>query len=305
MQVFGLPRHVIRAGAVASRIAAQLSRSEAAIRRDVLARWMDLRGHGLSARQAARGVGHSRSTLYRWLEEAEPKRRRPHRVRAEDLDARGRPGRPRKTWTPELVEAVERIWDDNPMWGKGKIVILLAREGVKTSASTVERILRSLAQRGVVIPVPTLRRRPGPRRLRLTMKDRHARRLPKGLKPTAPGELVQIDTLFVNVRPDKPVKQITAYDRSPSGWWDGSRSPPPPAPPPPSSTSSRSTSTPSPTASITTNPTRPSADEPQQNTSNPSAPETPPRPICAEPGQGDAVTGGGARPHMRRRCRTR
>lgn len=38
MQVFGLPRHVIRAGAVASRIAAQPSHSEAAIRRDVVAR---------------------------------------------------------------------------------------------------------------------------------------------------------------------------------------------------------------------------------------------------------------------------
>ncbi len=27
-----------------------------------------------------------------------------------------------------------------------------------------------------------------------------------------PGEVVQIDTLFVNVRPDKPIKHFTAYD---------------------------------------------------------------------------------------------
>jgi transposase InsO family protein len=199
MQVFGLPRQLIRAGAVASRIAAQPSGSEAAIRRDAVARWLELRRHGLTAEQAARGVGHGRSKLYRWQEEAEPKSRRPHRVRP-------------RTWTPELLETIERLRDDNPMWGKEKIVVLLAREGIRTSASTVGRILKSLVERGVVIPVPTLRRRPGPRRLRLTTKERHARRLPKGLKPTRPGEIVQIDTLFVNVRPDKPIKQITAYD---------------------------------------------------------------------------------------------
>ena len=37
------------------------------------------------------------------------------------------------------------------------------------------------------------------------MGQRHAKRLPKGLKPIRPGELVQIDTLFVNVAPDKAV----------------------------------------------------------------------------------------------------
>jgi putative transposase len=98
------------------------------------------------------------------------------------------------------------------MWGKTKIVVLLARQGIKTSASTIGRILKSLMDRGRVTPVPTLRRRPGGRRFRLTGKERHARRLPKGLKPTRPGELVQVDTLFVNVAPNKAVKHFTAYD---------------------------------------------------------------------------------------------
>ena len=61
-------------------------------------------------------MGQNRSKLYRWQTELEPKSRRPHRVRP-------------NTWTPDLVEAVERIRDDNPMWGKEKIVVLLAREG--------------------------------------------------------------------------------------------------------------------------------------------------------------------------------
>lgn len=199
MQVFGLPRHVIRAGCVSSRIAAKPSSGEAAIRRTTVERWRVLRAHGLTAEQAAAGVGHSRATLFRWARDAEPKSCRPHRVRP-------------KTWTLELVDAIARFRDDNPMWGKEKIVVLLAREGTRTSASTVGRILAHLVERGAVVPVPILRRRPGPRRLRPTTEERHARRLPKGLKPTRPGEIVQIDTLFVNVRPDTAIKHFTAYD---------------------------------------------------------------------------------------------
>lgn len=199
MQVFGLPRQIIRAGCVSSRIAAKPPSGVAAIRRTTVGRWMTLRSHGLTADQAAAGVGHSRAALYRWAKQLEPKSRRPRTVRL-------------KTWTPTLVKAVERIRDDNPMWGKAKIVVLLARERLVTSESTVGRILKSLVERGVVTPVPTLRRKPGGRRFRLTGKERHARRLPKGMKPTQPGELVQIDTLFVNVAPNKAVKHFTAYD---------------------------------------------------------------------------------------------
>lgn len=199
MQVFGLPRQVIRAGCLSSRIAAKPSSSVAAIRRTTIERWRTLRSHGLTAEQAARGVGHSRSTLFRWAKALEPKSRRPHTVRP-------------RIWTPKLMQAVQRIRDDNPMWGKQKIVVLLARAGIATSVSTVGRILKSLMDRGVVTPVPTLRRKPGGRRFRIIGPDRHARRLPKGLKPRSPGELVQVDTLFVNVAPNRAVKHFTAYD---------------------------------------------------------------------------------------------
>jgi hypothetical protein len=50
------------------------------------------------------------------------------------------------------------------MWGKRKLARLLKREGIKVSISTVGRILKSLIDRGVVIPVPRLRRKPGGRR---------------------------------------------------------------------------------------------------------------------------------------------
>ncbi|MEN9545020.1 MAG: hypothetical protein RLZZ598_1853, partial [Pseudomonadota bacterium] len=110
------------------------------------------------------------------------------------------------------VEAVEALRLDNPMWGKRKLAVLLMREGFKTSVSTVGRILAKLVKRGVVVPVPILRKKPGGRRFRFTHKQRHAKRLPKGLRPSKPGQMVQIDTLFINIRPHKPIKHFTAYD---------------------------------------------------------------------------------------------
>jgi transposase InsO family protein len=152
---------------------------------------------GLSAEQAAQAVGVPRATLYRWQRRAELHSRRPRRVRA-------------KSWTPALVEAVEALRLDHPMWGRAKLGPLVRREGFALSDATIGRIIAHLIQRGVVERVPILRRRKsaGARQWR----RKHALRLPKGTKATIPGELVQIDTLSINVRPDKAIKQITAYD---------------------------------------------------------------------------------------------
>ena len=144
MQVFGLPRHVTRAGALALRIAAKSLTNEAAIREDAVRRWRGARAAGLSADDAAAAVGVSRATLYRWTKRSEPLSRRPHNVR-------------RPQWTPVLAQAVEELRADNPMWGKRKLVWLLRREGFAVSASTVGRILKSLMRRGAVMPAPTLR----------------------------------------------------------------------------------------------------------------------------------------------------
>jgi transposase InsO family protein len=199
MQVFGLPGHVIRTGKLASRIAAKSPDNEAAIRRAAVVRWRQAMADGLTAAAAARAVGVPRATLYRWEKRPERRSRRPHRVRP-------------KTWSSALVRAVESLRRDNPMWGKRKLAVLLRRDGFAVSISTVGRILACLVKRGAITPAPILRRRPGGRRIRFTAAERHAKRLPRGLKPQRPGEVVQIDTLFVNVRPDKPIKHFTAYD---------------------------------------------------------------------------------------------
>jgi transposase len=141
MQVFGLPRHAIRAGALASRIAATSLSHEAALRLDAVRRWLAARRAGLSAKAAASAVGVSRATLYHWARRYEPKSRRPRRVRGPQ-------------WSPALVQAVEELHAGNPTWGKEKLAWLISREGVAVSASTVGRILKSLMDRGIVTPVP-------------------------------------------------------------------------------------------------------------------------------------------------------
>jgi putative transposase len=93
---------------------------------------------GLSAEQAARAVGVPRATLSRWEKKPEPESRRPHRLR-------------KRQWTHEMVRAVEDLRNDNPMWGKRKIAVLLRREGVCVSVSTVGRILAHLVKRGAVL----------------------------------------------------------------------------------------------------------------------------------------------------------
>jgi len=206
MKVFGLQAPVYRGAALASRLTAKTSEI-AADRRDAIARWQRARANGLSAEEAARAVGVARATLYRWSKRLEPRSRRPHRLR-------------RPTCTAALVQAVEQLRAEHPMWGKRKLTVLLRREGVAVSVSMVGRILKRLMNRGLVTPVPTLRRKPGGRRFRI-IGQRHAKRLPKGLKPSRPGELVQVDTLFVNLRPDKAIKHFTAYD--PIAKWTAAR----------------------------------------------------------------------------------
>lgn len=198
MQVFGLPGDVIRSGRVASRLlGAEASNIEASRRRDAVARWRRAIADGLTSEAAARAVGVPRATLYRW--EKQPIRRssRPHKLRA-------------RSWPPALVQEAERLRTDYPMWGRAKLAPLLRAQGFKVSDSSVGRIIKSLVERGVVTPVPTLRRRQSQHRHR--RKRPFAVRLPRDLVADRPGSLVQLDTVFVNVAPEKAIKHFTAYD---------------------------------------------------------------------------------------------
>jgi len=104
-----------------------------------------------------------------------------------------------------LVRDLRRTF---PAWGKDKLGPILQSQGYRVSLSTVGRILAYLKGRGEIGPVPL--RRASRRRRR---KGRPwALPLPKGYRPKAPGELVQIDTLVVSPLPGATIRQITAQD---------------------------------------------------------------------------------------------
>ena len=219
MQVRGLPRQIIRNGAAASRLlAAKTPNIEAERRRDAAARWRRAMANGLTAGQAAQAVGVPRSTLYRWEKSPEPRSRRPRRVR-------------QPKWPPALVEAVEAVRADNPMWGKRKIAALLKREGQAVSVSKVGRILRRLMARGVVVPVPILRRRPGARRFRFDGRQRYAQRLAKGRKARAPESWSRSTRSSSTSVPTGRSNTSPPTIRSPNGRSATSRPRHPPAPP--------------------------------------------------------------------------
>lgn len=198
MQVFGLPGHVIRNATAASRLlGAKTPDIEAQRRLDAVARWRAAMAKGLAAEAAANAVGHPRSSLYRWEKKPVCHSRRPKRLRA-------------KGWTSALIEAVEHLRLDYPMWGRAKLGPLLRREGFTASNATVGRIIKHLIARGVVQSVPDLRKRPTKRRW--SQKRRFASRLPKNLKSEATGDLIQLDTVFITLAPGKPIKHFTAYD---------------------------------------------------------------------------------------------
>jgi len=111
----------------------------------LLSVWQTLRAKGWTGQEAAQALGVSRATLYRWqqrlrqygLRGLEERSRRPRRCR-------------RRAWPVTLVQAVQRLREQYPRWGKAKLVVLLRRAGFATSASTVGRILASLQARGVL-----------------------------------------------------------------------------------------------------------------------------------------------------------
>lgn len=197
MQVFGLQRAVYQGARWSSRCDAATLDQDVLRRADAVMRWRTAMREGLSAAQAARAVGVARASLYRWEKHPQRKSRRPNSVR-------------KPQWTPALLEAVEALRRDYPMWGKAKLGPLLRAQGFAVSDATVGRILKALAARGAIDPVPLLRSKKAATRRKL--RRPHALRLPKGLKAKTPGALVQIDTLAIQIAPGVSLKHFTAYD---------------------------------------------------------------------------------------------
>ena len=198
MRVVGLPRSFYQLAKTV-----QVETPEARERLRWVNCWQTLRQQGLSSSTAAEALGLPRSTLYRWrkrLREVGPaglgtKSRRPKTVRG-------------PTWSPELSQAVLKLRERYPRWGKDKLVVLLRRQGWQVSTSMTGRILTRLKARGVLReplrPGVSTRRRPRPRP--------YAVRKPRDYQAREPGDIVQVDTLDVRPEDGLVLKHFTARD---------------------------------------------------------------------------------------------
>jgi putative transposase len=165
-------------------------RSREAKRRLAAIRWHE--AHGKHASLTARHFGLSRSTVYDWL-------RRYQRSGAQGLEERSR--RPRHvrqpTWSNELEQAVLKLREEHPRWGKDKLTVLLHDQGHQVSVSMVGRILTRLKRQGR-LPLADLRDPWMGSRLQIRP---YAIRKPRDYVPKAPGDLVQIDSADIRLLP--------------------------------------------------------------------------------------------------------
>jgi putative transposase len=166
--------------------------------------WMDFYRQTENAALTCRHFGISRQTFYRWH----------HRYDPMDLTSlesgSHRPRRCRRpTWSFPLEEKVLTLRLQFPRWGKDKLVVLLRREGREVSTSMVGRILIHLKRQGRLVEAP----RPGGKGSRRALRVRpYAVRKPKQYAVSAPGDLVQVDTMDVRPVPGMVFKQFTARD---------------------------------------------------------------------------------------------
>lgn len=165
--------------------------------------WLDYRKTH-TVKQTCLHFDIPRSTLNRWT-----KRFNPHDLATlEDRSSRPQTVRQR-TWGTREADAVLALRGQYPRWGKAKLAVLLARQGITLAVSMIGRILRYLRQRHLLVE---------PRPSRATPRSRHARpharRKPKGVPITKerPGDLVEIDTMRLSPLPGVVRSHFSAVD---------------------------------------------------------------------------------------------
>jgi len=145
---------------------------------------------------AARHFGLDRKTIRKWRDKfnqigmlaLNDKSHRPKNVRKPITDWR-------------TVSEIVKIRRQYPGWSKYKIRKILSRQNMVVSASTVGRVLKRKGLIGKKISVKRTKAAKNPRK-----------RFPKGLRIALAGDMVQMDTKYVNLIGGKRIYQFTAID---------------------------------------------------------------------------------------------
>jgi transposase InsO family protein len=169
--------------------------------------------HG-NARLTCRHFDISPQTFYRWKRRFDP-------LDLTTLEGEShRPLNPRTPQTPPaVVERILALRQRYPRWGKDKLAVLVRREGLKVSTSTVGRVMKRLRERGILVEPLNVRLAKLNRKRR--WKPRYAMRKPKDYAIDAPGDLVQVDTVQLRFREGDIRYQFSSRDAI--SRWDISR----------------------------------------------------------------------------------
>jgi transposase InsO family protein len=106
-----------------------------------------------------------------------------------------------------MVQAVQELREQYPRWGKAKLAVLLAHQGMLISESMVGRIISYLKARGVLrepVRKVTVRKR--------ARNRPYAVRKPKEYIARQPGDIIQVDTMDVRPLPGVAFKHFAARD---------------------------------------------------------------------------------------------
>mgnify|MGYP001565719494 CR=1 FL=1 len=154
------------------------------------------RVHGNNVSLTARRFGVTRETIIRWRD----------RFTKQGLvglnDVSRKPRRLRKPATSaEIVYRAVKIRKKYPAWSKYKIHALLRSESIVVSESTIGRILK---RRGLIDKKVSRKKSRSAKRPRA--------RYPRGMKISAPGDMVQMDTKYIMLVGGRKYYQFTAID---------------------------------------------------------------------------------------------
>ena len=167
-------------------------------------KWFDYyNSHGHNARLTCRHFDISPQTFYRWKRRYNPRRIGSLEDRSHCPKHLRQP-----TYSAELVEAVLKLREEYPRWGKDKLVVLLHRERFDCSASMVGRILHKLKERGVLKEPVSNHISARKRR----WQRPYAIRKPREYVAKKPGDIVEVDTLDLRPLPGVILKHFTARD---------------------------------------------------------------------------------------------
>lgn len=172
--------------------------------------WMDwYHSHDKNARLTCRHFGIPPDTFYRWKNRYNPG----DLSTLEDDRTTRTPKHLRKPETdPALAWRIKELRETYPRWGKKKIWKLLEREDLYTSISTVGRTIERLRARGILNePAIVTARLAGQKRKR---KIKRPYAIPRdwNYKVKSPGDLVQVDTVYINLPWGQTRYQFTAND---------------------------------------------------------------------------------------------